>query len=104
VGTKSFEEVVEKVKEFTVQHDLTPIVRAPEMEGTLPLTNGLWQRLGPKRLEIKEYQINLNSTAFFPNTPVVLTRIDGHAALVNQKALDIAGSLPKQKSAAVMLK
>ncbi len=26
----------------------------------------------------------------FPNTPIFLTRIDGHAALVNQKALDLA--------------
>ncbi|GAA3929636.1 amidohydrolase [Hymenobacter algoricola] len=27
----------------------------------------------------------------FPNTPVFLVRVDGHAALVNQKALDLAG-------------
>jgi predicted amidohydrolase YtcJ len=27
----------------------------------------------------------------FPNTPVLLRRIDGHSALVNQKALDLAG-------------
>jgi hypothetical protein len=27
----------------------------------------------------------------FPDTPVLLERIDGHAALVNQKALDLAG-------------
>ena len=27
----------------------------------------------------------------FPNTPVFLERVDGHAALVNQKALDLAG-------------
>ena len=27
----------------------------------------------------------------YPNTPVILERIDGHAYLVNQKALDIAG-------------
>jgi predicted amidohydrolase YtcJ len=29
--------------------------------------------------------------ALFPDVPVLLTRIDGHAALVNQKALDLAG-------------
>lgn len=28
--------------------------------------------------------------SLFPNTPVALTRIDGHAILVNQKALDLA--------------
>lgn len=27
----------------------------------------------------------------FPNTPVYLSRVDGHAVLVNQKALDLAG-------------
>lgn len=27
----------------------------------------------------------------FPNVPVLITRVDGHAALVNQKALDLAG-------------
>jgi predicted amidohydrolase YtcJ len=29
--------------------------------------------------------------ALFPNVPVLITRVDGHAALVNQKALDLAG-------------
>ncbi len=29
--------------------------------------------------------------SLFPNTPVFLMRVDGHAALVNQKALDLAG-------------
>ena len=28
---------------------------------------------------------------YFPNRPVLLTRIDGHAAIANQDALDIAG-------------
>jgi len=29
--------------------------------------------------------------ALFPDVPVLITRVDGHAALVNQKALDLAG-------------
>ncbi|MDO7884177.1 amidohydrolase [Hymenobacter sp. CA2-7] len=29
--------------------------------------------------------------ALFPNVPVLIVRVDGHAALVNQKALDLAG-------------
>ncbi|HEY0065765.1 MAG TPA: amidohydrolase [Flavisolibacter sp.] len=32
----------------------------------------------------------------FPNTPVLLTRVDGHAAIVNQKAIDLAGLRPGQ--------
>jgi predicted amidohydrolase YtcJ len=35
--------------------------------------------------------------SLFPNTPVYLTRIDGHAALVNGKALELAGITPQTK-------
>lgn len=37
---------------------------------------------------------NEKLTALFPDTPVLLHRIDGHAALANQKALDLAGITP----------
>ena len=33
----------------------------------------------------------------FPDIPVALRRVDGHAMLVNQKALDIAGIDPETK-------
>ena len=41
--------------------------------------------------DIKEFPSNelLNKT--FPNNPVLITRIDGHAAIANSKALEIAG-------------
>ncbi len=35
--------------------------------------------------------------SLFPDTPIYLMRIDGHAALVNQKALDLAGITAKTK-------
>lgn len=38
---------------------------------------------------------NEKLTELFPDIPVVLYRIDGHAALVNQKALDVAGITPQ---------
>lgn len=41
-----------------------------------------------------ELPTNERLNELFPNTPVLLHRIDGHAALVNQKALDIAGITP----------
>ena len=41
--------------------------------------------------EIKEFPDKLKLDLAYPNTPVILERIDGHAYLVNQKALDIAG-------------
>ena len=41
--------------------------------------------------ENKEFPTKDTLDQLFPDTPVALTRIDGHAYLVNQKALDMAG-------------
>ena len=41
--------------------------------------------------KIKEFPNKEKLDLIYPNTPVILERIDGHAYLVNQKALDIAG-------------
>ena len=40
--------------------------------------------------EIKEFPNKTKLDLLYPNTPVVLERIDGHAYLVNQRALEIA--------------
>ncbi len=39
----------------------------------------------------KEFPSKLELDSMFPRTPVVLNRIDGHAALANQAAIDYAG-------------
>src|SRR5690554_675556 len=41
--------------------------------------------------EDTSYPTKKGLDSLFPETPVVLSRIDGHAYLVNQKALDLAG-------------
>ena len=41
--------------------------------------------------EVKELPNKERLDNLFPNIPVALRRIDGHALLVNQKALDLAG-------------
>ncbi len=41
--------------------------------------------------EVKEYPDKVKLDSMFPDIPVFLMRIDGHAALVNSKALAIAG-------------
>lgn len=41
--------------------------------------------------DIKEFPNKKRLDERFPDNPVILTRIDGHAAIANQKALDIAG-------------
>jgi len=40
---------------------------------------------------VKEFPTKKALDKLFPNTPVALERVDGHAYLVNQKALDMAG-------------
>jgi len=40
---------------------------------------------------VKEYPTKASLDSLFPNTPVALTRIDGHALWVNSKALEMAG-------------
>lgn len=46
---------------------------------------------------VKQFPDNTKLNELFPARPVVLTRIDGHAIIVNQAALNIAGIKPGQK-------
>ncbi len=41
----------------------------------------------------KQYPTNEKLNQLFPNTPVLLSRVDGHAAIANNKALALAGVL-----------
>jgi predicted amidohydrolase YtcJ len=82
IGTTSWEEAVERVKVFAAAH--------PELawiEG-----RGWDQNKWPG----KKYPTNALLNTLFPNTPVVLQRVDGHAAIANQKAFDVAGVKPGQ--------
>jgi predicted amidohydrolase YtcJ len=76
----SFEEILERLKVYRQQY--------PEKNWILGRgwDQNLWK---DKRFPNKE-QLDV----LFPDVPVFLTRIDGHAALVNQKALDLAGIKP----------
>jgi len=75
-GTQSFEEVISKVKDFAKNKDLKAIV------GRGWDQNDWEERTLPEKSELDD---------LFPDIPVALRRIDGHALLVNQKALDLAG-------------
>ena len=76
VGTTSFEEVLERVITF---HAANP--------KSFLLGRG-WDQ---NDWEIKEFPTKAQLDTIFPDIPVALERIDGHAYLVNQKALDMAG-------------
>jgi hypothetical protein len=81
-GTTSWEEAVERVKTFAAAH---PNLAWIEGRG--------WDQ---NKWPGKKYPTNALLNTLFPNTPVVLQRIDGHAAIANQKAFDIAGVKPGQ--------
>lgn len=75
VGTTSFEEVVDRVRTYQEEHQVAYI------EGRGWDQNDWAESDFPDREALD---------ALFPETPVKLKRIDGHAALVNQAALDYA--------------
>lgn len=53
--------------------------------------------LAEEKDEQKEFPDRTELDKLFPNTPVYLTRIDGHAVIVNEAALSIAGITPNTK-------
>ncbi len=79
VGTNSWDEAIEKVKQFAAENP----------EGWI--TGRGWDQ---NDWEVKEFPGNLKLNELFPDRPVFLTRIDGHAAIANKYALDIAGIKP----------
>ena len=75
-GTKSFEEVVQRIVDFQNKRDVQFI------------TGRGWDQ---NDWEEKDFPNKDTLDKLFPNTPIALTRIDGHALLANQAALDKAG-------------
>lgn len=80
--TKSWEEVIQRLTDFAKTHP----------DGWL-IGNG-WDQ---NDWVNKAFPTNEQLTRLFPNRPVILNRIDGHAAIVNQKAFDDAGIKSEQK-------
>lgn len=76
VGTLSFDEIIEKVKSFEREN--------PEMQ--FILGRG-WDQ---NDWAVKDFPTKDKLDRLFPSKAVVLERVDGHAYLVNQKALDLA--------------
>lgn len=75
-GTKSWEEILKKISEYAKT--------APKEW----LYGRSWDQ---NDWVVKEFPNKEKLDELFPNRPVYLKRIDGHAAVANQKALDIAG-------------
>ena len=76
VGTTSFDEVVNKIKDYSTHAPMQWIYGRG------------WDQ---NDWTIKEFPNKKILDSLYPDRPVFLKRIDGHAALLNQKALDMAG-------------
>lgn len=74
--TKSWDEILARLKTFAAEHPNGWLTGRGWDQNDWP------QKQFPTKEKLDE---------LFPNRPVLLTRIDGHAAIANQKALDAAG-------------
>src|SRR5947209_8819580 len=79
---KSTQELVTRVQQFAAAH--------PNMQW---ITGRGWDQ---NKFPGKAFPTNDELNQLFPNTPILLGRVDGHAALVNARALEIAGIQPNQ--------
>ena len=75
-GTKSFEEVLDRVASYIATHPGVPV---------------LGQGWDQNSWEVKEYPTKDILDKRFPEQLIALKRVDGHALLVNQTTLDLAG-------------
>lgn len=76
VGTSSYDEVIQRVIDFQKENNRDFIIGRG------------WDQ---NDWENKEFPTNEAFNKLFPDIPVALTRIDGHAMIANQAALDAAG-------------
>lgn len=76
VGTESWEQILERLQDFASEHK----------EGWL-IGRGWDQNDWP----VQEYPDNKKLDSLFPGRPVLLTRVDGHAAIASTQALRLAG-------------
>jgi predicted amidohydrolase YtcJ len=81
-GTKSWDEIVTRISDYAK---------------TAPREWIYGRGWDQNDWAVKEFPTKEKLDQLFPDRPVFLKRIDGHAAVVNQKALDIAGVTVKTK-------
>src|SRR5687767_8351558 len=82
-NSTSEEEMIQRVKDFYSPEKMSNIKEKPTSIQGRGWDQNLW--------ESKKFPSNEKLNELFPHIPVCLKRIDGHAALVNQRALEIAG-------------
>ncbi|PLK45445.1 amidohydrolase [Emticicia sp. TH156] len=83
VETRSYEEIIERLKKFAAEH--------PENQWIIGRG---WDQ---NDWDVKVFPTKDLLDKAFPDKPVLLTRIDGHAALINSKAIQLAKISPASK-------
>ncbi|OFX89127.1 MAG: amidohydrolase [Bacteroidetes bacterium GWF2_33_16] len=81
-STKSFDEIVDIIKEHDTKYNSEWVLGRS------------WDQ---NDWDIKEFPTKEKLDMAFPDKPVYLRRVDGHAAVVNSKALSLAGITSKTK-------
>jgi predicted amidohydrolase YtcJ len=81
-GCNSWTEVLQRVKKFADEHPGEPWIRG----------RGWDQNKFPG----KQFPTNDSLNILFPDKPVMIGRVDGHAAVANATALELAGIQPGQ--------
>jgi len=85
-GTESWEECLQRIQTYLKSH--------PAQPGKWIVGHG-WDQNDWKN---KEFPDNADLNRLFPDNPVVLQRVDGHAVIANQHALKQAGIVAGQKT------
>jgi predicted amidohydrolase YtcJ len=78
----SWEEAITRVKDFAIKHP-----------GKGWIKGRGWDQ---NRFPGKQFPTNAELNALFPDRPVILERVDGHASIANDFALNLAGVKPGQ--------
>jgi len=81
-GSNTWDEVIDRVKKFADEHPNETWIRGRG-----------WDQ---NKFSGKAFPDNEKLNETFPDKAVLLTRVDGHAAIANQKALDLANVKPGQ--------
>jgi predicted amidohydrolase YtcJ len=85
VDTKSWDEVLQRLQQFKQQKSI---------QSGQWITGRGWDQ---NDWAIKEFPDKQKLDSLFPDNPVLLTRVDGHAAVANSKALQLANVQAGQK-------
>ena len=84
-GTTSWNDVIQKIKAFVIKKNIQP--------GEWILGRG-WDQ---NDWDVKKFPTRAELDQEFPGNPVLLTRVDGHAAIANLNAIQTAGIVAGQQ-------